>query len=192
MDQEWIGIVAVIVASVSAAISLLAIFIGYFAFRSQVDAEVIVYIRPDERRPSIILLVIENIGKGAALNVRFVTSKPMPSEAFGITEKEARPFVPMKSGAIATGIPFLEPGGKRIYTWGQYGGLMKNIGEGMCINVDYRHRHLGWPFKRRKTGTFPLEIISFAGTDASDTNWDKLAADNLKEISDTLKKLAQS
>ena len=186
------GLLAIIAASVSAAIALVATAIGYFVFRSQVDPEVIVYIRPDELRPSIMLLIIENIGKGAALNVRFTTSKPMPMEAFGMSEEEARPFVPMDRGAIVSGIPFLEPGGKRIGPWGQYGGLKRHIGEGICINVNYKHRHLGWPFKMSKTGTYPLELASFAYTDISDTNWDKHVADNLKEISNTLKKLAQS
>jgi hypothetical protein len=192
MDQELIGLIAVIAASVSTAIALVATIIGYFAFRSQVDPEVIVYLRHDERRPSIMLLIIENIGKGAALNVRFTTSKPLPMEAFGMTEKEALPFVKMDRGAIVTGIPFLEPGGKRICTWGQYGGLKRHLGEGICITVHYKHRQPGWPFRRSKKGTFPLELTSFALGDASDTNWDKHAADNLKEISDTLKKLARS
>lgn len=181
--MPWISMLAVIAASVSAVV-------GYLIFRSQVDPQVIVYITLDDLRPTIILLNIENIGKGAARNVRFTVSKPLPAKAFGITEKEAQPFKPME-GVIVTGIPFLEPGGKRVFTWGQYGGLQKHLGEGVSVKVTYEHRHLGWPLALKKTGTFPLEISTFAGMDVWDSNWGKAAADHLKDIASSLKAALQ-
>jgi len=176
----WISILAIIVAAASA-------IVGYLVFRSQVDPEVIVYLKLDEQRSSFILLVIENIGKGAAANVRFIPSKPLPAWAFGISEDKADPFQSMTEGAIVTGIPFLEPGGKRIFTWGQFGGLKKHLGDGVSVTVGYEHRHLGWPFALKKNGTFPLELNSFAGGDIADLNWDKQAANHLKEIAASLK-----
>ena len=107
----WISVLAVAVAALSAVV-------GYCVFRSQVDPEVIVYSKHDERRPSVILLVTENIGKGAAQDVRFASSQPLPKHAFGISEDKVGPFEPMDEGAIVAGIPFLEPGGKRVFAWG--------------------------------------------------------------------------
>jgi hypothetical protein len=54
-----------------ALITVSANIINYMFLRSQIDPEVIVYVTTDEKRPSIILLVIENIGKGLAKDVKF-------------------------------------------------------------------------------------------------------------------------
>jgi len=181
----WISILALTVATG-------ATIIGYCVFRSQVDPEVIVYVVLDRRRPTIILLVIENIGRGAARNVRFTLARPIPKRAFGIKEKDIRPFEPMDDGPLVTGIPFLEPGGKRKLTWGQYGGLNEHLGDdGASITVEYEHRHHGWPWPLKARATFPLEIVSFAASDISDGNWDKKAANHLGDICVTLKGMLQ-
>lgn len=176
----WISILAVVVAAGST-------IVGYLVLRSQVDPQVIVYSMMDRRRPSIVLLVVENIGKGSARNIRFTSSKPLPQHAFGIREEQVGPFEPMQEGALIKGIPFLEPGGKRVFTWGQYGGLKRHLGEqGVSVTATYQHRHLGWPFYVRNCETFPLEIASFAREDIADLNWDEKAADHLKDIAAAL------
>ncbi len=181
----WISLLAVVVATGSA-------IIGYSVFRSQIDPEVIVYTCPDQRRISILLLVIENIGRGGASNIRFETSKPLPKRAFGLDDKSVRPFEPMNDGPLISGMPFLEPGGKRVLTWGQFAGLKKHLGDDVSvISVEYEHRHFGWPFRIRKQGQFPIEVFSFETTDASDLNYDKHAADHLKDIAGSLKKILQ-
>jgi hypothetical protein len=45
-----------------------------------------------------------------------------------MTEEAAQPPKELKTGPLVTGIPALAPGGRRILTWGQYGGLKKVIG----------------------------------------------------------------
>lgn len=181
----FVSLLAVIAASVSA-------IVGYFVFRTMVDPEIIVYCTQKPHFGTIISLVIENMGKGAAKNVQFTSSRPLPNQAWGLSEKNVQEFKAMDTGAIIDGIPFLEPGGKRVITWGQYYGLKHHLEEaGLSVTITYEHKHLGWPFLLKKTGTFPLEIESFAGTDASDNNWDKKAAAHLKDIAASLKKAVQ-
>ena len=72
----WVSVLLVI-------ITLSATVINWRLFRSQIDPRVIVYAEADETRPSIILIVIENIGKGLAKNVSFTLSHQIPSEAYG-------------------------------------------------------------------------------------------------------------
>jgi len=83
-------------------------------------------VTPDVNRQTIILLIIENIGKSIALNVSFSSDRELPEHAFGF--KNAKKPAPMSDGPLITGIPALGTGAKRIITWGQYGGLEKGIG----------------------------------------------------------------
>lgn len=179
-----ISLVAVIIATASTVIS-------YLLFRDAKDPHVVVFANPDERRPSIINLVIENTGRSAAWDVRFHSSIPVPQEAFGI--ENAKQPKPMDHGPIVNGIPCLGPGSKRVITWGQFDGIRKGIGEG-CLDITttyYSDPSLA--FKRRKHMTLSrLDIKSFENTDASDHNWDKKIAEELKVIAAAVSKMKSS
>ena len=120
-DIHWSTIGAFWASITAAIIAVSATVINYLFFRSSVDPNVIVYALHDNRRPSIILLVIENIGKSIAKNVKFSFSRSLPQDAFGFDDA-AMPEV-LNKGPLFTGIPALGPGSKRIITWGQYGGI---------------------------------------------------------------------
>jgi len=96
-------------------ITVSATVINYLFFRSQTDPEVIVYASLDERRPSVVILVIENIGRGLAKNITFASSKPIPQKAFGLGDDAPTPRT-MDYGPIINGIPSLGPHSKRIIT----------------------------------------------------------------------------
>ena len=124
-DVDWSAIGAFWTSIVAAIIAVSATIINYLFFRSQVDPHVIVYATHDDRRPGIILLIIENIGKSVAKEVQFEFSKFFPQDAFGF-ENAPQPQ-PLNKGPLFTGIPSLGPGAKRIITWGQYGGIHKAL-----------------------------------------------------------------
>ena len=124
-------------SAVLALITVTATVVNYLFFRSQIDPDVIVYVTPDIDRPSIILLIIQNIGRSIATDVVFSADREIPEHAFGF--ENAKKPKEMKSGPLVTGIPALGPGAKRVITWGQYGGLEKGIG-GEVINITIRFK----------------------------------------------------
>ncbi len=181
METEIISLVALVIA-------LTSTIINYLLLRSQQDPQVIVYALPDSRRPSIINLVIENIGRGRARDIRFQTNRPIPQRAFGF-DNAPEPDA-MKDGPLIDGIPAFSSGEKRIITWGQFHGLQKGLGDNVLdITATYKsYPILRFTSKRHKT-TSRIDIKSFKGTDASDQNWDKKAAEQLEQIAKVLEEL---
>ncbi len=167
-----------------AIITVTATLINYLFFRSQIEPDVLVYATPDERRSTIILLVISNVGNGLAQDVTFRSNRPIPENAFGLDQNADTPRA-MTSGPLITGIPSLGPGAKRVITWGQYGGLVKGIGDEVIdVEVRYRCKRSILPGYKNKKTVCPVDIRSFAGTDASDQNWDRKLYEEMKSISD--------
>lgn len=94
-------------ASLSIAlITVMATVINYLFFRANVDPNIIIYVDTDEKRPSLILLVVENIGKGLARDISFNFSKPLPQDAWGLGPESEEPQA-MNSGPLIHGIPAL-------------------------------------------------------------------------------------
>lgn len=190
MEASWTQIGMFWATASLAVITVTAVIINYFLLRSQIDPHVIVYAKHDESRPTIILLIIENVGKGMAHNVRFELSRPIPLRAFGIDPKTAEEPVPMTEGPFVNGIPSLGPGSSRVFAWGQYGGLVKALGdEPVGVKTVFLSRRLP-PLESTPLVTESvLEIDSFAGTDAVDPDGARQSAKELKRIADTLAKL---
>ena len=86
------------------------------------------YTNHDLKRASVITLVIENIGKSVAYNLRFESSEKIPHRAFGWKEIPKDEIQWMNSGPLIKGIPSLQPGGKREIDWGQHVALESIIG----------------------------------------------------------------
>ncbi len=178
----WVSLAATLIA-------LFATFVSYIVYRSQADPDVIVYVQADERRATIINLVIENIGRACAFDVTFTPSAVLPVKAYGFDD-QAPPAELMTSGPIVKGIPFLPPGGKRVITWGQYGGLLKALEAGtITVTTSYRSQHFLVPWRSRHKTTCPLEVASFEGTDASDSNYLKHIAEDLRKIAEVAEEL---
>lgn len=184
MNTEIISLVALLIA-------LTSTIINYLVLRSQRDPTVIVYALHDARRPSIVNLIIENIGKSHARDVQFESSRWIPQRAFGF-DNAPEPTA-MDNGPLIHGIPALASGEKRIITWGQYGGLYKGLGDDVLdITATYKsYPALRFTPKKHKT-TSSIDLKSFEGTDASDHNWDRKAAEQLEQIAKTLAKLADT
>ena len=88
------------------------------------------------------------------------------------------------SQALVEGIPALGPGDTRKITWGQYGGLMKALGNGPII-LTYEYKHGKRKISER---TAVLECRSFTGTDAVDSEAVRVIKE-MKRIADAVEKL---
>jgi hypothetical protein len=150
--------------------------------QAQAEPCVIIFTRHDESRPSIIQLVIKNIGNSLARDVHFDLPGNLPGKAFGIIEAEAKDSNIMTTGPLINGIPALAPGEERRITWGQYGGLKKALGN----NNIYVVSRFKYGDKEMDPVTCVIEITSFEGTEAIDPDGARQSARELKKIADVL------
>jgi hypothetical protein len=179
MNLDYLAIGLSVVATLVAAF---AAFVGYAGYRTQADPEVIVYAESDLQRAGIINLVIENIGRAPARRVSFETAADLPAKV-GLRVSEAGLPQKMTEGPLVRGIPFLPPGGKRVVTWGLYRDLKDALGsESILVVSTYSGRHIGIPWPIRLKTSCQLEVFSFEATDASDRNFSKQIADNIKGL----------
>jgi hypothetical protein len=175
---------------VLALLTLSGLYLNYEQVASQSAPHVLVYSTPDEARPSLILLVIENVGRGMAYDVRFTSSEPIPCRAFGLTEDSASPPKSFDLGPLSTGIPALGPGSKRVMVWGQYGGLARAIQQrSIDVKVSYRGSGFLTFSPSEHTTVCPLEVRSYASTDATDPDGARQTAKQLKRIADELEQV---
>lgn len=179
---SWISIFMAVIAVATAIVT-------YAVFRSATDPTVIVYAQPDLQRQSIVNLIVENIGRGAAHGVFFKPSRPLPQNAFSISVPEKMPDQ-MQSGPIANGIPFLAPGQRLSISWGQYGGLYKYLG-GEPIRIDtfcYRTRSNGL-FSKRLQSSSTLDIRMFQTSESTEHGYGPNLVKELKALNVTLKSI---
>ena len=188
--MEWVNTASFWVSFFMALIAISSVLISYTIYRSSTDPEVILYSQPDVKRPSIINLVVHNIGKSPAFNVTFSPKRALPSKAFGFDD--AKMPKEMVDGPLINGIPYIAPNQQFVITWGQYGGLNKYFGSSY-IDVDIlfeRPKSLLRPNKF-KNATSRLDIRAWGLTDLPDHNWDKKTAEELKKINTNISKLVK-
>lgn len=135
----------------------------------------------DEERPSVIMLVIKNIGNGLALDISFSFST-FPQKSWGISDENID-IKPFDRGPLKTGIPALGPGEVRKIDWGQCAGIEKTIGDA-SIKVDITF--FDKTGKQHKLVS-KIDIASFFGTTAHDPTSIK-AAKALESIAKALHK----
>lgn len=186
--MEWVNVASFWVSFIMALIAISSVLISYTIYRSSTDPEIIVYAQPDFKRPSIINLIVHNIGKSPALNVNFSPTRPLPENAYGFDDA----LLPkeMTDGPLINGIPYIAPNQQFVITWGQYGGLNKYFGSSTIdVNISFeRPTSLLRPHKY-KTSKSRLDIRSWEKTDVSDHNWDKKISEELKDLNKSIKKI---
>lgn len=188
MNTEWATVSAFWVSIVATLIAAGAAWVSYAVYRSQADPDIMVYVEADDRRPTLINLIIRNAGKASAYDIAFTSNLDIPAEAWGLESTDDDRSKKMVSGPLASGIPFLPPDGKRVITWGQYGGLFSAIGDNhLLVTARYKSQHFGIPWKIRHRQTSTIEIASFKGTDASDKNYHKQIVAQLTAIAKAIK-----
>jgi hypothetical protein len=145
---------------------------------------VVVYAKNDNARPTLIQIVIENVGRGVAMDVRFELSRPIPFGAWGVSEARARnPDEPvMLRGPLVHGIPALTPGETREINWGQYHGLRGLIGDdGVRVKCRFKHGSI-----EMEPVECVLEIGSLAIQDIVDTDGARQSAKQLRRIAEVV------
>lgn len=179
----WTALAAV-AASLSALFAAVYTFLTFRLVRMQDEPKVVVFVRNDPDRQTILMITVKNIGGDVATDVRFTPSRPIPRSAFGLSVESAKPAEIMSDGPLVEGIPVLGPGDSRDITWGQFAGLMKAVGnEPIEIRYYYRHGH------RHLRGSSKLEVLSFTGTDASE-NPEAVIAENVKKLAKSAETIA--
>lgn len=174
-----------------------SLYVAIRLLEQNIEPDVIIYAHTDNRQPSIIFLCIENVGNQLAQNISFDTDKRVPQGAFGIEGLSSSTSY-FESSVFQKGMATLAPKDKRLYMWGQYGGLKDALEPDGCITfkVTYFSRPvLKLPFRglRKHQFSSTIDIESFSLTCA---NLDPLL-DNLRKmtksidaVSVTLKKLS--
>lgn len=119
---------------VSPLATLLAVWVAYLAVLRGSQPQLLVYYQPNPDVPSLIDLVIENIGGGNAVEVTF--SEPLPINWFGIEKPHTDgSFIPKD------GFPSVSAGQRYTFNGGQYAGLESKLGAGLTVKVAYKFRN---------------------------------------------------
>lgn len=171
-------------------ISFLSLLVAYVVYYNNSKGDVIVYAQVDKRRPSIINLVIHNIGKGIAKDIKFICPNGVPKEAYGITGLD-QPLKLYDSGPFVNGLPILFPDEKFIYAWGQYGGLKEALnGMALKIEISSYNSHSMQIIKLRHKKEFLIDPNIFEGLDISESSFEREIRISIQSINESLKKIA--
>lgn len=190
MEPHWTTVAAFWATVVVAFVTICATIINYLLFRNQTDPEVIVYTKHDLNRATIIVLVIKNIGKAVAHDIKFSFSKPIPAHAFGWEPIPENKIDWMKDGPLINGIPSLPPGGVREVDWGQYTGLKSVIGDGVIsVTASFKAKKLLSPEPVYCETESSIDIESYTGTLANDTNEARKIWEELMKIEQAIKQV---
>lgn len=150
-SPECMPLLAQIIAYVvSPLTTVLAVWVAYLAVLKSSQPHVLVYYQPNPDVPSLIDLVIENVGGGSAVRVAF--SKQLPINRFGID-------APHGDGSVieTEGFPAVSAGQRYTFNGGQFGGLESVLGAGLTITVSYKYRNpLGILRKGRESVTLSV------------------------------------
>jgi len=156
---------------VSPLVTLLAVFVAYMALVKQSRPHILVHYRPNPDIPSIIDLVIENVGGGMARNVSF--SQAIPAKCYGI-EKASGDC----TDVLGDGLPAIAAAQKYVFDGGQYGGLAERLGEKLELEVSYEYKNpIGIARKRKESCVLSVSHMKYM---PSRTSADQAIVDALK------------
>lgn len=172
------------VAAISAALTI--VVTAWYArqtvrlMKEQSAPRIRVFLRHTHERPTLIYIVIKNVGGDTARSIRFTSNRPIPAQAFGLVGHAVKSTLTMTEGPLIHGIPALGPGEERELLWGQPGGLLLALQDGpITISHSYDNGE-----KESFVGKDELELSSFLGTDASEAP--------ISVVANELKKMARS
>lgn len=145
----------VITYIISPLATLLAVWIAYLAVLRGAQPQILIYYQPNPDTPSLIDLVLENVGGGNAFNITF--SKPLPINCFGIEKSGGEGLAVPK-----TGLPMIAPKQRYVFNGGQYAGLDDALGGSLMVKASYKYQNpIG--FSRKASSSFVLGIRHLAG-----------------------------
>ncbi len=173
----------------SIVIALVSLLVAYIVYRENAIADVVVYAQADLSRPSVINLVIHNIGKGTARDIEFITQDGIPKGAYGIS-KLSDPKEVYSNGAFVTGLPILFPGERLVFSWGQFGGLKEALNNmPLEIKIIFKTKLALQPWSQRKINKVKIDIGSFEGISIAQPLSHTEIKDKLEQIANAIAKL---
>jgi hypothetical protein len=139
------------------------VYLTHALLSSQTVPCVVVYVK---RRGMLAYLTIENIGKGLARDIGFLSSEQLMFVPARLACTTAAQLEEMKQGPLIQGIPALAPGQKRMMLWGPLHVLNAWLGN-RTITVTCTFSENG---RLAKPITCPLELHSLCSTGEEFTN----------------------
>ena len=182
---DWSALITTIATCFLALLTFIYVRLTRKILEAHSDPCVVLSVIHDRERSTILQLVAKNVGSGLAHDISFEFSRPIPARAFGMTVDESKIAKPMTNGPLVDGIPALGPGEERKIDWGQYGGLIKNLGL-EPVTVKCRFKKNG---KTMKPVECKIDVKSFEGTVAAEAPIAKVARE-IEKISDNLRLVA--
>lgn len=178
-----------VLSVVTVVIALLSLIVAYRIYYDNSTGDVVVYAQVDRKRSTIINLVIHNIGKGIARDIKFICLDGIPKEAYGISSLD-KPLNRYESGAFFNGLPILFPDERLVYSWGQFGGLKEALdGKPLEIEIIF-FSHISLQLMRRKIrNKIVIDINAFEGVDISTAIFEQDVKKSLKSIAKSLEKM---
>lgn len=174
----------------SLVIALLSLIVAYIIYYNNSIGDVVVYAQVDRKRPTVINLIIHNIGKGIAKDIQFICPTGIPKKAYGLSGL-TEPLKLYDSGAFINGLPILFPDQKLIYSWGQYSGLKEALNSmPLEIEITFFSRTNLQLIKRKIKNKVVIDPTAFEGVDISESSFEREVKISLKEIAKSLKKMS--
>jgi hypothetical protein len=173
--------VGAVAALGSAVVAAVYTYLTFQLVRAQREPKVVVYVCGDPDRQTIVMIRIQNIGRDVATDIKFKASRPIPANVYGVSPEDVKlPAAVMTRGPLIDGIRVLGPGDSRDITWGQFGGLLRVLGQ-EPIEIEFTYRH----GDRRLSGRSWLDVASYLDTDAS-PDPPAIAAKSLTKMADAV------
>ncbi|MFW0004459.1 MAG: hypothetical protein AB8V35_03655 [Coxiella endosymbiont of Dermacentor nuttalli] len=170
----------IILAILTFIIGLLTFIIAYLVYFNNSKGDVVVYAKVDLDRQGLILLIIQNIGKGIAQDIKFTG-----------TESILKNSLDVDIGAFKVGTPILFPEEKLIYCLGTYPKLKKSLpNHPIKITITFHSDIALYPYKRKIKNVVTIDIGAFSGFDIGESIFQREVRTSLKEISASLKKIS--
>lgn len=171
-------------------VALLSLVVTFIVYHNNVVGDVVVYAQVDLERPSMINLVIHNIGKGIAKDISFICPDGIPEHAYGISGLSS-PKKNYDSGAFISGLPILFPDEKLVYSWGQFGGLKEALNNRpLEITVTFYSPKTLTIFKRKTVAKQSIDPTIFSGVNISEPVFQNDIKKSLRDIANSLKKMS--
>ncbi len=131
-----VAICTLVATVIVAAATVFYVYLTHRILRSQTDPCVVAYTHLGSAKSvNVVNIVIENVGKGLARDIRIERHPDASDEKTwdallnGDVPGEGRnPRLSLRDTAMKTGIPALPPGGKRIVYWGDFGDVAAFFG----------------------------------------------------------------
>jgi len=180
---DFVSVCTLIVTGILALLTAIYVWLTHRIVRAQTAPCVILHVAGDESRPTVLQIVIENVGNGLARDVQFQPSEEIPHRAWGLHE-DGPPADRMEDGPLIEGIPALGPRAARRIDWGQYPALHREL-KGKKIEVICTFKD----GPRTMQTESVLEIESLRYDSLADSDGARQCARELEKIEKTLRDL---